>query len=168
MGGILVLALYGVRHHYAAQFPYGERRAAMLIMYYALLNYANDHAGSFPADENAYVALTKLYPHYCPTGAELAGLSVDETKTKERLLTGKPLDGSTTSWIYLPGLKSGDDPRIALLWESQEGLRHSGRVSDNQSHAVLLVDGTITNIPGDIWAQFREEQRRLLGHAAGK
>lgn len=83
----------------------GERSALMLNVYFALRNYASDHDGWFPqSDEDSYAALRKLYPRYCPSGRELAGLSGDIETVVAALNRGHSLSNELTSWVYVQGL----------------------------------------------------------------
>jgi len=159
LGVLAVLTLAALQR---VRFPYGKRPAAMLVMYYALRCYANDHDGTLPdSPRGPFAALTSLYPHYCPTGFELAGLSGAIERAQAALRAGSILDESTCSWAYFPGLRVNDNPSLAVLYERREGIRSGGRRSDDVGHAALLLDGTITNVPRAAWTSFLQKQESL-------
>jgi hypothetical protein len=140
-----------------------ESRAYMLNMYFALLNYANDHQGRFPqSGVSAYDALQKLYPDYCPSGKELSGLSGNVNFVAASLKAGKPLTDKITSWVYVQGLKDNDDPNLAILWDSQAGLFSDGKKDPSGGHAVLFLSGKIKQVPVSDWTNFLEQQKQLL------
>src|SRR6266571_9330734 len=143
-------------------YPYGHRAAVLRSMYFALLNYASDHDGSFPNSEKGnYDALQKLYPEYAPSGIELAGVSGNADAAVTALRNNTPLDQSLTSWVYVQGLKKDDDPNLAVLWESKRGLYPNGKRNSFGGHAVLLISGNITNVPAADWESFLKHQEKL-------
>lgn len=150
-------------------YPYGHRAAVLRSMYFALLNYASDHDGSFPYSEKGnYEALQKLYPEYVFSGVELAGISGDVDAVVAALRNNSPLNQSLTSWVYVQGLKKDDDPNLAILWESRAGLYPNGKRNSFGGRAVLLVNGDITNVPAADWESFEKQQQQLrTKHARG-
>ncbi len=79
----------------------------------------------------------------------------------DALRKGKLLDASLTSWVYVPRFRTGDPENVAILWESKPGLYYDGRRNDFGGHAVLLLNGDITNIPAADWAGFLKRQEEL-------
>lgn len=157
----IMVALPAVRFRQA--YPYGSRPAAFQIMHTALMNYANEHDGWLPDDEGGpYSALSKLYPSYCPLGRELAGLSGDPDQVQQMLSSGVKLTKQLTSWEYVNGLHRDDDPRIAVLWEGKPGLTSTGRRSEDGSRAVLLLDGSVSNIGLPAWNRFLSNQSQMI------
>lgn len=124
--------------------------------------YANDHEGWLPkSDKGALDALQKLYPEYCPSGKELAGLSGDIDAVVQNLQSGQPLTERLTSWVYVPGLKDNDDPNIAVLWESKAGIFANGKHDPSGARVAILLSGDITNIPAADWDSFVKQQEQL-------
>lgn len=158
-GGLFALILFVT---WKVMFPYGHRPAVLRSMYFALMTYASDHNGKFPDDStDNYSALRKLYPQYVKKPMELAGVSGNAQKMERALKEGVALNNSCTSWVYVPGLTTNDDPRIAILWESKEGLFPNGKRNKFGGRAVLLLGGVITNVPSDAWSDFLKNQSEL-------
>ena len=145
-------------------YPFGRTPGGLSLrgLHGSLLAYAGDHQGWFPtSEENGYVALQKLYGDYCPTGAELAGISGNKDDVVEALSEGRELDATLSSWVYIPGYRLGDPAMAALVWETLPGLYPDGRRNTFGGRAVLLLDGSITNIPSSCWDEFVEFQDQL-------
>ena len=143
-------------------YPYGHRAAVLRSMYFALVNYASAHDGSFPySEKGSYDALQTLYPEYTPSGIELAGISGNVAATVAALRTNGALDESRTSWVYVQGLKREDDPKLAILWESKAGLYPNGKRNSFGGRPVLLLSGDITNVPAADWERFLRQQHEL-------
>jgi len=131
-------------------------------MYWYLSDYAYANSGNFPSLENSDSSpIGELFPDYCPDGGELAGLSGDKEKVIELLKLSKNLPHEATSWHLVSGLTTNSNPRLALLWEKSDRIYASSRRWPEGGHAVLLVDGTITNVPKVVWGQFISEQQQL-------
>jgi len=161
IGGLLTIAAVFCLWGY--EYPYGSRGAIMLSAYFEMLTYASDHNGEFPSSEDGpYASLQKLYPEYVAYGYELAGLSGPLESITNALGRKTPLNASLTSWVYVQGLKTTNDPNIALFWEAKAGLYRSGRRSPSGSRAVMLLDGTITNVLPADWQNFQRYQSTLL------
>ncbi len=153
---------------YKCMFPYGDRSFTLRHMSAVLDSYAADHFGKFPdSADGAYDALRKLYPDYC-LGPELAGVSGEVEALKSALDQGKPIDASLTSWVYVPGFEQTDDSRLAILWESREGLYANGKRNFSGGRAVLLLDGGVTNVPAKAWKAFLNNQEELQKSARAR
>lgn len=138
-----------------------DRAAFMRSMYAALSMYAHDHDGRFPVSESGpYDALRLLYPDYVPIGSELAGVSGSIPAVLSALQIGM-LSSNETSWVYVQGLITSNDHRIAVLWERQFGLYGNGRKADDNTRAVLLIGGDITNVHESAWRSFLADQESL-------
>jgi hypothetical protein len=145
------------------------RGALMYNAYFALLNYAKDHDGLFPAsDKGPYEALQKLYPYYCSSGRELAGLSGDIDSVVNCLKQGNSLTDKLSSWVYVQGLKDTDDPDLAILWEARSGLFSNGRRDPSGGHAVAFIGGDIRQISGSDWTNFLAQQEQMRKTALDK
>ena len=143
--------------------PYGGRTCCLPCTLSALEMYAGDHFGWFPQDgKTPLESLQSLYSKtndYIADIGLLAGISGNREETQKRVKAGLPVDESVSSWIYFPGFRDGDDSRIAIIWERQEGISLNGRAYDG--HAVGFLDGSIKQIPQAEWAGFLKEQEAL-------
>jgi len=150
--GTTVLAIH--RHFY----PHGFRAGMLPTFMAEMWSYAQEHGGWYPKDgATPLESLQELYPVYESEG--LAGLSGSERRTLKVLKDKKPLDSNVSSWIYWPGYRVDDDPRLAIIWEREEGLfTTGGRAS---GHAVGFAVGGCTQIPSEKWADFLKEQELL-------
>jgi hypothetical protein len=158
---IVTTGCLGLYAYIRFMYPFGDRPGTLTIMHGALLTYAQDHGGWFPSSKKGGLdALRHLYPQYCPTGKELAGVSGNIDEVVKALREGRGLD-RFRSWVYSPGFRVDDDPCIAVLWESRGGLYSSGWRNFNGGHSVLLVRGDITNVPGAAWNTFLKSQEVL-------
>jgi hypothetical protein len=142
--------------------PYGHREAFFRSVDSALQNSASHHDGAFPDGRDPYKALQSLFPDYVNPGYELAGLSGNIKGVASALLAGQSIS-NLTSWVYVPGLRTNDDPRIAILWESKAGFHPSGRLSFRRIRPVLLLNREITNVPVSHWEGFLKDQEKLRG-----
>jgi hypothetical protein len=134
-------------------------------MFGGLMQFAAEHEGWFPkSDLGSYAALTQLYPNYC-NASELAGVSGNIGVVDSLLKQGTTLDDSSTSWVYMQGFKKGDNPNLAVLWESRSGLYPNGKRNSFGGRAVLLLNGDITNVPAAQWEKFQKYQEQLRGNA---
>lgn len=145
----------------------GESRAPLVrSVHSALIMYAHDHQGWLPnSEKGALDGLQKLYPEYCPSGRELAGLSGDIDGVVRNLQSGQPLTEKLTSWVYVPGLKDTDNPNLAVLWEAKAGIHPNGKRDPTGARVVILLGGDITNISAADWEGFLKKQEQL--RAAG-
>ena len=156
---ILVAAAY-----WKVKYPFGRHPAGISLpgVYLSLLTYAGDHYGWFPRSEKGpYDALQQLYYEYCPSGKEFAGVSGNIDVVVNALRRGQSLDKSLTSWVYVPGFRSDDPENIAILWESKSGLNCDGKRNNFGGRAVLLLNGTITNVPAAKWTNFLTLQEKI-------
>ena len=156
----VLAAVWGYRWMY----PYGERCCILPSIWIGLYSYAVDKEGSFPDDpKGPLAALSKLYPDYFAVGDEyvLAGFSGDENETSRALRNSEALNPKGCSWVYQPGLKLNDDPRIALLWEKEFGLKTNGRRDFKRRRVVLLVNGETRLIAENDWPEFQRQQNAL-------
>lgn len=139
-----------------------DRSGLMLNVYFAIRIYADDHAGWLPQSKSGpYDALQKLYPIYCPSGQELAGLSGSIDSVKRALKNGEPLTDKLSSWVYVQGFNTNDDPHIAILWEAKRGIFPSGEKDPSGGHAVLFLNGDLKQIPDAGWVKFLNDQEQF-------
>ncbi len=141
--------------------PYGHREAFLRTVDSDLQNFASDHDGFFPSAADRYAALALLYPDYSDSGCELAGLSGNISAVTNALQSGKSIS-NLTSWMFVPGLRQSDDPRIAIIWEATPGLLPDGTPGGRGSRPALLLSRTVTNIAWQNWNAFTKQQEELL------
>lgn len=159
IAGVILMVIGAWR----AVYPYGRRPGTVAGIYIILRTFATEHSGYFPdVKGDGFASLQSLYPGYCPTGRELAGISRSPERVAAALRSGEKLNQSVTSWRYVPGLRDSDDPTLALLWEDRAGLNSDGRRNLHGTRVVLLVGGDVTNVQQRAWAGFLrdQEQRR--------
>jgi hypothetical protein len=155
---VAVLSVASVLFYLHYWSPHGHREAFMRGMDSSLQNYATDHGGWFPDMGNPWDALAKLYPSYC--NSELAGLTGNTQAVTDALKAGQSIS-NFTSWIYVPGLREGDDGRLAILWEAKQGISANGRLNFRGTRPVLLLNRDITNVATVNWEDFQKQQEEL-------
>jgi len=122
-----------------------------------LREYAAVHKGCFPDGRSPQNALSKLYFEGFITADLLAGISGD-IKLAERELSAKSdVSEKASSWVYWPGFRDTDDPKIAIIWESRSGFRFDGKRIPG-GHAVGFIDGNNRVISDSDWEQFTNKQ----------
>ena len=153
---VLLLVFTGIlvgRTMWRRAYPYGHRPAFLPRMVIALLAYAQDQNGWFPAGRDA--PLESLRMISCDPEA-LAGISGDIMALRYRLESDEILDSSVSSWQYFPGFRDGDP--VAIIWERQPGIRFDGRCVEAGSHAVGFADGHLRQVYAAEWSTFVAEQ----------
>tara|TARA_R110002096_G_scaffold114250_2_gene248052 strand:+ start:897 stop:1205 length:309 start_codon:yes stop_codon:yes gene_type:complete len=74
---------------------------------------------------------------------------------------GELLGPQSCGWHYVEGLRSDDDPRIALFWD-KAGLGHNGGRLSCGGHIVFFVDSDHRHVTEAEWPEFIKEQTNLL------
>src|SRR5262249_49896873 len=120
---------------------------------------------AFPAGgRTPEASLGLLYPRHADANL-LRGKTVP-LAVAQAALEGGGLGPDTCGWHYVEGLRTEDDPGLALVWD-KAGLGHNGqRLSGG--HWVIFVDGSIEYIPGSRWEAFLQEQKGLLAQRKKK
>jgi hypothetical protein len=93
----------------------------------------------------------------------LAGLSGDVKLLKTQISQGRKITETASSWVYWPGLRSDDNPEIALIWERRSGLRFNG--SRAHGREVGFVGGYMRQVPDQEWDSFLQKQQQLRQNA---
>ena len=157
----LLIGMAYARYRYV--YPYGRSHCCNKQLYFALLEYADQHGGNFPAGEaTPEASLSLIHDRHGHDYANLlCGKTGSEESTKRVLDDGKLLSPETCGWHYLEGLRSDDDPQLALFWD-KEGLGHNGERLTGGGHIVMFVDGFTKHIIAEDWEQFRGDQRLLF------
>jgi hypothetical protein len=148
---------------YKHAYPYGWSHCCDIALHLALMQYADDHGGAFPAGRSTPEAsLSLLYGTNHWVGAELLrGKSVPVAVVKEILNRGELLGPDSCGWHYVEGLREDDDPRLGLFWD-KAGLGHNGERLPAGGHIVVFLYGRREHIAGKEWSKFLEEQQKLL------
>jgi hypothetical protein len=163
LGGIVVMLVGGGWAFYRWEFPYGHTHSCDKILQMALLQYAEEHGGFYPAGEaTPEASLSLLYPKYADASA-LSGKNVPVERVREILDQGKRLDPDSCGWHYVEGLTLNDDRRLAIFWD-KVGLGHNGQRLQHGGHSVAFVGGHLDFISAQEWPQFLEEQEKLLAN----
>jgi hypothetical protein len=146
---------------YRYTFPYGSSHCCSKILGFALLSYAEDHAGRFPAGgDTPEASLSLLYSNYLDAGT-LRGKTVPLKVVQQALAKNGKLGPESCGWHYVEGLTEADDLGIAIVWD-KVGLGHNGERVRGGGHSVIFLDGFDGFISGEKWPAFLEEQKRLL------
>jgi len=158
--GVLVLTGWG---WYSYTFPYGWSHCCSKVLGFALLSYAEDHAGRFPAGgDTPEASLSLLYSNYLDAGT-LRGKTVPLKVVQQALAKNGKLGPESCGWHYVEGLTEADDRKIAIVWD-KVGLGHNGERVKGGGHSVMFLDGFDGFISGDKWPAFLEEQKQLLAN----
>lgn len=164
---VVVAAGAGFAYWHYDQYPYGWTHVCDTQLYFALRNYAEDHAGAFPSGKATPEAcLSVLYGEPYEANAHLlSGKSIDTEVAAEALANGG-LGPASCGWHYVPGLTLNDSPELALFWD-KTGLNHNGRRLEEGGHIVWFINGEREHITAAEWPSFLDEQARLRT-AAGR
>ncbi|HOC57208.1 MAG TPA: hypothetical protein PKI20_16435 [Verrucomicrobiota bacterium] len=143
------------------KYPYGMSHCCIKGVSLALVTYAQDHGGHFPAgDDTPEASLSLLYSNYIDA-YWLSGKTVPLEVVKAALAGKGKLGPDSCGWHYVEGLTQADAPEIAILWD-KVGLGHSGERLRGGGHEVAFVDGSTQLIRGARWLEFLEKQKQLL------
>jgi hypothetical protein len=155
------------RLYYAWFYPFGWSHRCDKGLAMALLNYANNNGGAFPAGElTREASLSLLYPKYSDAN-ELRGKTVPEQVVQAILDKGERLGPDTCGWHYVEGLRIDDDFRLAFAWD-KAGLGHNGGRLSGGGHIVVFLDGHTKHVPAAEWDNFLARQNQLFEDAAQK
>jgi hypothetical protein len=159
--GLLVLICFSFhRSHY----PFGERPCCLPCTLECLREYAAVHKGCFPDGHSPQNALSKLYFEGFISADLLAGISGDIKLAERELSSKSDISDEASSWVYWPGFRDTDDPKIAIIWERRSGFRFDGKRIPG-GHAVGFIDGINRVISDSDWDEFLREQKSLREQA---
>ena len=137
---VLVLSVAGLYGLFRFNHPFGYRTCFLPCMMSALIIYAHENSDRYPDGSDAYAALQKLYPEAMPDAEVLAGISGSKKATARVLAVGGHLTSNESSWVYIPGLSTTNEPNTILIYERRPGLAFNG--SRASGRAVGFVDGS--------------------------
>lgn len=160
--GLVLIGGSGLwRTWYSWKYPFGDRTCLALCTTSALWLYSDRNEGWYPNDgTNSLDALARLYPIYLDA-AKLAGLSGDTEAVKSRLLQGKAINESISSWIYWPGFRNDDPSELAIIWDRTVGVSGIGTRSRPVGHIVGFANGKYDTVIVEKWNDFLEQQQTL-------
>jgi len=158
---VMVTIAFGGGWYYKSLFPYGWSYSCDKQLMFALVQYAEDNTGAYPAGEaTPEASLSLLYPKYANEYV-LQGKTVPLEVVKTILERGNRLGPESCGWHYVEGLRLDDDYRLALCWD-KVGLGHNGQRQSDDGHTVLFVSQRFEYIEGARWEEFLQEQTKLL------
>jgi hypothetical protein len=159
---VLPLLCYG---WWRQRYPYGWSHCCDKVLAMELHQYAASHGGAYPSGgATPEASLGLLYPDYA-NAFLLRGKTVPEDATRRALEGGGSLGPDSSGWHYVAGLRSSDNPRLALMWD-KVGLGHNGERLPDGGHWVIFVGSNVDYVPEARWAEFRQEQRELRAKLA--
>jgi hypothetical protein len=142
---------------YRYTFPYDWSHCCSKILGFALLSYAENHAGRFPVGgDTPEASLSLLYSNYLDANT-LRGKTVPLKVVQQALAKNGKLGPESCGWHYVEGLTEADDLKIAIVWD-KVGLGHNGQRVNGGGHSVIFLDGLDGFVSGKEWPAFLEEQ----------
>lgn len=157
-GGVAVFGLVWLSNR---NYPYGRDHCCDKQLGIALLNYATQNGGKFPAGGSTPEAsLSLLYPAYLPASV-LRGKTYPEGPARQLLESGMPLTAATCGWHYVDGLTlpASGSSRIAIVWD-KIGLGHNSEYLPRPGHSVTFMDGHGQVIWESDWRRFIADQSK--------
>ena len=94
--------------------------------------------------------------------AWVCGKNIPASKAREVWKQKGELTPESCGWHYVEGLRTNDDPQIAIAWDKIFGLGHNGQRIRGLAHEVILVNGERKGIAMKEWPKFALEQRERL------
>jgi hypothetical protein len=142
-------------------YPYGPSHCCLKGVGLALLTYAKENGGHYPAGAGSPEAsLSLLYRKGSLDAETLRGKTVPVEKVQRILERGELLGPDSCGWHYVEGLTTSDDGRLALVWD-KVGLGHNGE--DLQGgHSVWFLGCSEEVVPAADWLDFLKHQQELM------
>lgn len=157
---ILVGTLYSLLSwYYRSLYPMGMYHRCDKQLYFALMEYAQEHGGEFPSGQATPEASLSLIGAKC--AYLLRRRDVPEEDVQQILENGDLLSPETCGWNYVEGLRLDSNPELALFWD-KEGLSEVGSQLPDGGHMVTFINSPYVYISASRWDGFLNEQRRLL------
>ena len=168
---IVLVALVGACAAYVLTHPlifnesFFEHAHCIKIAAGALVMYAEDHNGKFPAHTNGYGDALVLVVE--GSGGCLTGPGYDGDIFKKAAESGQHIPETMCGRVYVQGLSRTDNPEIVLLFDklATPGGDHCHllrRLRAPLMREVAFVDGSIQAIPESKWPEFARKQIQLL------
>ncbi len=145
-------------------YPYGVTHCCSDGIAIQLHEHAEkDSFGSFPfgatTPEGSFSLLAKDNDSML---AWVCGKNIPASKAREVWKQKGELTPESCGWHYVEGLRTNDDPQIAIAWDKIFGLGHNGQRIRGLAHEVILVNGERKGIAMKEWPKFALEQRERL------
>jgi hypothetical protein len=158
----VLLAVVVLLRSLLPSYPYGWSHCCLKALGLALLQYAQEHDGHFPAGAESPEASLSLLArgHYDIDAETLRGKTVPVEEARSILERGGLLGPDSCGWHYVEGLTVSDDPGLALVWD-KVGLGHNGQ-DIGGGHSVLFLDGHEEVIAASDWPDFLKRQDELM------
>ncbi len=135
----------------------------------SLNNYAAVNAGQFPFHTNGYPQALVKWARFEPWNVpSLVGVDDDGSWLTAAVTAGVPVNETNCTRIYVQGLSTTSDPRIAVLFDryAVKGGDHFRGVSGQPFlREACLVDGSHEMISVARWPAFASNQVELLVQA---
>lgn len=160
---VLIGAVGGVYGLYRTIYPFGRSHCCDKQLMTVLFNYADSHDGNFPSGgatpEASLSQVNFLNEHGC--ASLLCGKTGSASEAQEILDREELLGPKTCRWHYVEGLRSDDDPGLAIFWD-KEGLGHNGEWLPEGGHIVMFVSGFSEYVPAKEWDEFLSTQGAMI------
>jgi len=132
----------------------------------ALLQYAEEHGGKFPAHTNGYGdALMLLSPEYAHWSV-LTGPGYDSNDFTQWKQSGTNVPESECGRVYIQGLSKGSNPDIAILFDKLptpgDHCHFPKRLWRPFGRDVCFVGTSWTFVLESAWPEFTKNQIELL------
>ena len=129
--------------------------------------YAVEHDGWFPHGKETPEASLSLLLAADPIRKHLLqGKNLPQNVIDEALARDGVLGPNSCGWHYVEGLREGDNPSLAVLWDRVTGLNHFGQWSKSLQCEVVMLDGSTMQMSVEYWPKFVEYQKKLLEETA--
>lgn len=154
---------------YHSNYPYGYSHCCSAGIGLDLRQYAEDHDGWLPHGKSTPEASLSLLCEDTNTIGWICGKNISRAIAEAALIKDGVLGPKSCGWHYVEGLREGDDPQIAVLWDKVRGLGHNGERRRGMAHEVSLLDGSHQGISESEWPKFIADQKaRLAGVIASR
>lgn len=155
------VAIWAIRAGWLARYPYGPSHCCDKILVFALSAYADTNGGWFPRGEATPEASLSLLLDIKAASLEtLAGKRIELEAAERQIAATGRLSPETCDWHYVEGLRSDDDPTLALFFD-KGGLGHNGEYRSEGGYRVGRIAGHVESITADQWPEFVRQQRAM-------
>ena len=133
----------------------------------ALLQYAYEHDGRFPYHTNGYgEALLLMTNEMGPFWAGFTGPGYDGGVFAEAARTGSHIPEQACGRVYVQGLSTNNDPKIAILFDKvaapADHCHFPRRLWAGYVREVCFIAGDWRTVPVAEWPEFARQQIELL------
>jgi len=144
-------------------YPYGPSHCCSTGIGLALRNHATANNDWFPHGKRSPEAsLSLLCDDYEGNLEWIRGKNIPRGLAQAAWETDHELGPDSCGWHYVEGLREGDDPGIAVVWDKAWGLGHNGQRIRGFGREIILLDGDHSGKLLKEWPAFAMEQREKL------